>query len=49
MNEETFGWGWVHNKMITHLEVAEEEDYEEFRDKLLASNLIKESFILNED
>lgn len=49
MNEETFGWGWVHNKMITHLEVAETEDYEEFRDKLLKANVIKDSFILNED
>lgn len=49
MNEESFGWGWIHNRMITHLDVAVEEEYGEFKDKLLDSHLIKESFILNED
>lgn len=49
MNEETFGWGWVHNRMITHLDVAEECEYKDFRDKLLRANVIKKSFILNEE
>lgn len=49
MNEESFGWGWVHNKMITHLDVAELDEYEDFRDNLLNASIIKNSFILNED
>lgn len=49
MNEVEFGWGWIHNKMISHLEVAELEDYEDFRNKLVSSRVIKDTFILNEE
>ena len=49
MYEDSFGWGWIHNKMITHLEVASEEEYKDFRDKLISANIIKKTFILNED
>ena len=49
MHETEFGWGWIHNKMITHLEVAEEEDYNEFKNLLVSNKVIKETFILNEE
>lgn len=49
MNEVEFGWGWIHNKMIAHLDVAETEDYVDFKHMLVSTKVIKESFILNED
>jgi len=49
MNEMEFGWGWIHNKMITYLEPAISEDYIEFMDTLVATKVIKESFLLNVD
>ena len=49
MHETEFGWGWIHNKMITHLEVAEHGDYAEFKNLLVSNKVIKENFILNED
>ena len=47
MNEMEFGWGWIHNRMITYLEPAVEEDYNEFKKILVDSKVVKESFILN--
>jgi hypothetical protein len=49
MHETEFGWGWIHNKMITHLEVAEEQDYADFKNLLVSNKVIKETFILNEE
>lgn len=49
MNEQDFGWGWIHYKMVTYLEVAEQDDYAVFRDKLVASRIIKPYYILNEN
>lgn len=49
MNESEFGWGWINKKMITHLELATLEEYNDFRKLLVSSNVIKENFILNED
>ncbi len=48
MHEAEFGWGWIHNKMITHLEVAEQDDYMDFKNLLVSNKVIKETFILNE-
>ena len=28
MTESEFGWGWIHNRMIAHLEIAELDEYE---------------------
>lgn len=47
MNEMEFGWGWIHNKMITYLEPAIEEDYEDFKELLVNTKVVKESYILN--
>ena len=47
MNEMEFGWGWIHNKMITYLEPAQEEDYIDFKDLLVSTKVVKESFVLN--
>ncbi len=47
MNEMEFGWGWIHNKMITYLEPAIEEEYFDFKKALVDSKVIKESFVLN--
>lgn len=49
MNEMEFGWGWIHNKMITYLEPAIDEEYSEFRDNLIGTKVIKETFVLNVD
>lgn len=49
MNEENFGWGWIHNKMINHLHVANESEYYNFKQDLVASKIIKEIFVLNEE
>ncbi len=49
MHESNFGWGWIHNRMFTHLDVASKEDYVDFKNVLLKNKLIKDSFILNEE
>lgn len=49
MHESEFGWGWIHNKMIGHLEVAYEDEYEDFRNALISNKVIKDTFILNEE
>lgn len=49
MHESEFGWGWIHNKMIAHLELAESEDYSDFRKRLVANKVIKDTFVLNEE
>ena len=49
MNESDFGWGWVHNKMITALTVSTIDEYEDFRDTLIDMKVIKKTFVLNED
>lgn len=49
MHESEFGWGWIHNKMITHLEIADQEDYDDFKNLLVSNKVIKETFILNEN
>ena len=49
MHESEFGWGWIHNHMISHLELADEDDYDDFRDLLISKKVIKDIFILNED
>lgn len=49
MHEAEFGWGWIHNKMIEYLEIAEEEEYSDFRNLLITNKVIKHTFILNEE
>lgn len=49
MHEAEFGWGWIHNRMIEHLELAELEEYDEFRNLLVSNKVIKNNFILNEE
>ena len=49
MTESEFGWGWIHNRMIAHLEIAELDEYEDFKNKLISTRVIKDIFILNED
>jgi len=49
MHEAEFGWGWIHNGMIPHLQVAELDDYKDFMTLLISSKVIKDTFILNED
>lgn len=49
MNEEEFGWGWIHNAMVPHLELAKKRDYELFKTRLLTSRVIKDIFVLNEE
>ena len=46
MHESEFGWGWIHNHMISHLELADEDDYDDFRDLLISKKVIKDIFIL---
>lgn len=48
IHESDFGWGWIHIKMITHLDVAEKNDYDQFSKILIANRVIKENFVLNE-
>lgn len=47
MNEMEFGWGWIHNKMITYLEPAVADDYADFKELLVSTKVVKESFVLN--
>lgn len=49
MHESEFGWGWIHNNLIYHLDVASEDEYEEFKFLLISNNVIKDTFILNEE
>src|SRR5574344_1388089 len=49
MTESEFGWGWIHKRMIAHLEIAELDEYEDFKNKLISTRVIKDIFILNED
>jgi len=49
MNEEEFGWGWIHSKMIQYLDLAEFDEYDTFRNALVDSKVIKSTFILNEE
>ncbi len=49
INEQDFGWGWIHNKMVTYLEVAEYDEYDEFRNMLVDTKVIRKTFILNEE
>jgi hypothetical protein len=49
MHEEDFGWGWIHNTMLNHLTLASFDEYEDFRNMLVSNNVIKETFILNEE
>ena len=34
MTESEFGWGWIHNRMIAHLEIAELDEYEDFKNNM---------------
>jgi|688.fasta_scaffold671941_2 hypothetical protein len=47
MHESEFGWGWIHNKMVSHLEIADEDEYADFKKILITSKVIKPTFILN--
>jgi len=49
MHEAEFGWGWIYNKMICHLELAEKDLYEELKGILITTKVIKPAFILNEE
>jgi len=49
MYEIEFGWGWIHNRMITHLDVAKFEEYEDFRNILVDARIIRKIFVLNEE
>lgn len=49
MYELEFGWGWIYNKMIPSLEVAEKDEYEEFKEILVKTRVINPAFVLNED
>jgi len=49
MNELEFGWGWIHNKMITHLDIADYDEYNELRNILVNTKVIRKSFVLNEE
>ena len=49
MHETEFGWGWIHNRMLDHLELAQEDEYHEFKNTLIFNNVIKNTFILNEE
>lgn len=49
MHESDFGWGWIHNQMIQRLELAYENDYEDFKNMLISNRVIKDTFILNEE
>ena len=49
MHELEFGWGWIHNKMIYYLELAEINEYLDLKNTLITNKVIKKSFILNEE
>lgn len=49
MHEEDFGWGWIHNQMLNHLDLASEDEYIDFKNVLISNKVIRESFILNEE
>ena len=49
MYETNFGWGWIHNKIVPYLELANRKEYNDFRNMLVTNKVIKETFILNEE
>ena len=48
MNESSFGFGWIHMDMVSHLEVAFRDDYNDFLEALKGVNYVNETHVLNE-